>query len=111
MKGETMRTISKIIELVANGEKPDYDELRLTVQCLQLRLIRAVTDLIVYGNELIRKTWFTGNKQFMNTSPDVWLGDNWHPDSEAYKKRRKMSFEIAKKAIPEIFDNEKRGRK
>ena len=94
-----MRTIGKIIEMVANGEKPDYDELRLTVQALQLQVTTLQRTITTYAPALVKEGQFISYKAFLKANPEDWLGDNWHPDREEYQKRRKTSLALLDKAV------------
>lgn len=108
-----MRTLGEIIDLVKEGEKPEYDELRYAVCALESLVtfdaiaLRNLAEgereskkkILTYSAEWQYEDNFNRIKRTYEKSPKEWLGWNNDPDNPEYVERRKKNIKIMENII------------
>lgn len=106
-----MKTIGEVIDAVQDGERPDYDELRLTVASLSGLLsfdLNALMDLakakkegkkpiLTYDPVHQAEEAFRRRKTAFGVTPLHYLGDSYNPDKEECQKWRRVAKGLLKK--------------
>ncbi len=100
-------TIGELVDACRSGEKPDYDDLRHLVCCLDSLLTFASTDLSraidkpkFYTPMVLYTQQFERIKRALDKEPLQWLGDSNNPDIPEVQERRELAKKIFSKASP-----------
>lgn len=109
-----MRTLGEILDMVQTGQKPEYDELRLTVEVLRnLLMITGLGGISLPPKEDASGIDWTKIHQEQNIkifraaclrSPVDYLGWNNNPDNPEYQKRIKASKRLAEGILKKMQD-------
>ena len=99
-----MKTIGDIVEACQSGERPDYDDLRLTVCALHSLMMFEWGDVChaarrpeLFSHEQVQELIFERRKRVMAQTPAHFLGDR-HPDNPGQQQWRAMAQRIYAKA-------------
>ena len=100
-----MKTLNEIIDIVKDGGKPEYDELRYALLAMcALHYFDSSTLMNLWQREkegkykpgLFGLEWeanesFTRAKLALNKSPKDYLGSQYDPDTEEYQRFHKIA--------------------
>lgn len=108
-----MKSLGDIINMVKDGQKPEYEELRYAVCALEaLHTFDSLSLMDLYkAEEKKKKPFLTSSaiwqyneswnraKIAFEKSPKDWVGWNNDPDNPEYQKRREGSIRLFEKII------------
>lgn len=108
-----MKTLADIVEEVAHGKKPDYDDLRYAVVALNalpsfdqraiLDLYRAKKEgkrpILRFDPEHQANESFTRTQNAFSKPPKEYVGPSHDPDTEECQRMRKISKKILSKVL------------
>lgn len=114
-----MKTIGEIIESAKNGERPEYDDLRLAVCALDYlmtfdrnaiwKLAEAEAEgkkpFLVSSALWQRDENFSRIKRAMGKTPKEYLGTTYNPDDPEVQTRRKAAIALWDRALAKASAN------
>lgn len=111
---KNMRTLGEIIDMTQTGQKPEYDELRFTVEALRnLLMTTGMSGISLPPKENASSINWAEVRQEQNIkifraaclrSPVDYLGWNNNPDNPEYQKRIKESKRFAEGILKKMQD-------
>ena len=105
-----MRKLRQIINMVRDGERPDYEELRYAICALEalstldIQALSKLAQAEMDGQKPILtrsavhqyEEHFNRNKRALDTDPKNYVGWNNDPDNPEFLSRRKMAMRLVK---------------
>lgn len=107
------KTLGEIITAVRDGEKPDYDDLRFAICCLDIMgtFDRRALDSLAEAEREGKKPFMTRSavwqqqerfermKRQLAKTPLEILGDTYHPDNPEVQERRQQAVALVNAAV------------